>query len=162
MKLIYNYIIIISGKSTWNQNFNGVFTCIFAKVRKLCSQGHPAVRLSGPNLTTSTACWTTWPVMREQRPGSNAWRVGVMRPNWLSDETLMHKVRVSHGKLCGACHVLGRTCAVLRYWGLNKMTTIFSQYFQTSFLDRHFTHLICIWLRILSGSPIDNEYWGNY
>ena len=40
------------------------------------------MRLSGPNLTTSTACWTTWPVMREQRPGSNAWCVGVMKcPN---------------------------------------------------------------------------------
>ena len=36
------------------------------------------MRLNGPNLTTSTACWTTWPVMREQRPGSNAWCVGVM------------------------------------------------------------------------------------
>ena len=63
----------------WNQNFNGVFTCIFDKVRKPCLQEHPAVRLSGLNLTTSTACWTTWPVMREQRPGSNAWCVGVMK-----------------------------------------------------------------------------------
>ena len=60
------------------------FTCIFYKVRKPCLQGHPAVRLSGPNLTTSTACWTTWPVMREQRPGSNAWCVGVM-PTLSSD-----------------------------------------------------------------------------
>ena len=76
MKLIYNYISL--EKSIWNQNFNGVFTCIFAKVRKPCLPEHPAVRLSEPNLTTSTACWTTWPVMREKRPGSNAWCVGVM------------------------------------------------------------------------------------
>ena len=34
--------------------------------------------LSGPNLPTSTAHWTTWPVMREQRRGRNAWCVGVM------------------------------------------------------------------------------------
>ena len=78
MKSTYNKIIVISEKKHMESKFQRCFTCIFAKVWKPCLQWHPAVRLSGPNLTTSTACWTTWPVMREQRPGSNAWCVGVV------------------------------------------------------------------------------------
>ena len=78
VQLIYNYIVLISAKSIWNQNFNGVYTCIFAEVRTPCILGHPPVGLGGPSLTTSASCWSTWPVMLEQRPGGNAWRVGVM------------------------------------------------------------------------------------
>ena len=37
------------------------------------------MRLSGPSLTTSAACWTTWQMRHEQLPGNHTWGVGVMQ-----------------------------------------------------------------------------------
>ena len=95
--------------------FQRCFTCIFDEVRKPCLQEHPAVRLSGLNLTPSTACWTTWPVMREQRPGSDAWCVGVMN-NVFTTSTRRRRRRVDVMKTLSLRHY----CGMCSLGGLNR------------------------------------------
>ena len=98
------------------------------------------MRLSGPNLTTSTACWTTWPVMHEQRPGSNAWCVGVM--SVLLDLTAM-------------CH------SSLLVNLKNKHDNIMDSYRLWSVMWSFGVFIVLAWTNCWTSSLIVNGLWGH-